>query len=89
MTVIPQGGNKAADPRARDADCGSTQSMVCLGCGFSAQLEMLLTEDKSWELHSEGLVSMELSQGEPDPWLEVVASFLLVRIEFSFLLKII
>lgn len=78
MAVMPQGGNRTADPSARDADCGSTQRMACLGCGFSAQLEMLLTENKSWELHSEGLVSMELSQGEPDPWFKVVANFLLV-----------
>lgn len=77
MAVMPQGGNKTADPSARDTDCVSAQSMACVGCGFSARLEMLLTENKSWERHSEGLVCVELSQGELDP----VTIFLVIRIE--------
>lgn len=35
MAVMPQGGNEAAGSSARDTDCGYTQNMVCLGCGFS------------------------------------------------------
>lgn len=45
--------------------------------------------NKSWELHSEGLVCMKLSWGEPDPWLEVFTNFLVIRIICSFLLKVV